>query len=61
MSFCNSCLQGMCRRHPLQDHGKREKAFIEQLAKTQAGGLHKTYNDIIKSQIEKLEAESPMT
>ena len=36
-SYCSGCLQGLCRRHPLQDHGKRERAIKDELA-SKGGG-----------------------
>jgi hypothetical protein len=29
MSICTGCLQRMCRKHPLLDHGERMKKILE--------------------------------
>ena len=56
MSKCTSCLQNMCRKHPLQDHGEREKK-IKSLAKASSNSfLKRSYQELIKGQIDKMEA-----
>lgn len=58
MSKCTACLQGMCRKHPLQDHGEREKK-IKSLAKASASSfLKRSYEELIKGQLDKMEADA---
>lgn len=54
MSKCPGCLQGLCRRHPLQDHGQRE-AHLSAKAAEAGIGNSKSACDLIKMQIEKLQ------
>mmetsp|Transcript_94966 Transcript_94966/g.186353 ORF Transcript_94966/g.186353 Transcript_94966/m.186353 type:complete len:207 (+) Transcript_94966:65-685(+) len=54
MSKCQNCLQGMCRRHPLQDHGERA-AKLQLMAKESQKANIAT---LLQSQISRLEAES---
>ena len=53
MSKCTQCLQRLCHRHPLQDHGEREREIKNKLAGT---GIKKSFNEILKNEIERLEA-----
>ena len=58
MSKCTACLQNMCRKHPLQDHGEREKK-IKALAKSSASSfLKRSYEELIRGQIDKMEADA---
>ena len=58
MSKCTACLQNMCRKHPLQDHGEREKK-IKALAKSSATSfLKRSYEELIRGQIDKMEADA---
>ena len=72
MAMCTTCLQGLCRRHPLQDHGRREKAIKEKLESVTGGGStggaggglassRTSFGDLIKAQIERLESEKKGT
>jgi hypothetical protein len=48
----------MCRKHPLQDHGEREKK-IKLLAKASASSfLKRSYEELIKGQLDKMEADA---
>jgi outer membrane biosynthesis protein TonB len=48
----------MCRKHPLQDHGEREKK-IKSLAKASASSfLKRSYEELIKGQLDKMEADA---
>jgi hypothetical protein len=48
----------MCRKHPLQDHGEREKR-IKSLAKASASSfLKRSYEELIKGQLDKMEADA---
>jgi hypothetical protein len=63
MSMCDGCLQRMCRRHPLQDHGKRASEIKTKLNSTvdQTSRITQSYNDLIRAQITKLENEAKGT
>ncbi len=53
MSKCAACLEGLCRRHPLQDHGERA-AKLTALA-AEAAGKQRSDLDMIHEQIERLQ------
>ena len=55
MSKCEQCLHGLCRRHPLQDHGARAAELRSKVDENAKERLRQAYNDIIKSQLEKFE------
>ena len=52
---CTNCLQGLCRKHPMQDHGERAAKLKSESQGIIKDSLKKTYNELIKSQIEKLD------
>jgi hypothetical protein len=49
MSQCGQCFVGHCKRHPLQDHGARERA-IRAKVPNQAENLKKAYDALMKKQ-----------
>lgn len=53
MSKCPACLEQLCRRHPLQDHGARAAKLVAKAAELGTVGS-KSANDLIQLQIEKL-------
>jgi hypothetical protein len=56
MAQCQQCLQRMCRKHPLLDHGKRAAELKSKIP------LQKTkLNDLLRAQIEKMEAAAKGT
>jgi hypothetical protein len=57
MSLCSACLQGMCRRHPSQDHGVRA-AEIQSRLSISKGLLKKSYDTLIQAQLERLQNET---
>jgi hypothetical protein len=57
MSLCSSCLQGMCRRHPSQDHGVRA-AEIQSRLSISKGLLKKSYDTLIQAQLDRLQNET---
>jgi hypothetical protein len=59
MSRCPTCLQGLCKRHPLQDHGARAAKIKSQLPDS-AAFLKQSYASIIQSQIDKLKKEEEL-
>ena len=63
MSMCDGCLQRMCRRHPLQDHGRRANDIKSKLNSTvdEKSRLSKSYNELIRAQITKLENQQKGT
>ena len=54
MSRCNNCLQGYCRKHPLQDHGERELSLKAKAKNVQQQSLL----DLLQTEIKKLEASA---
>lgn len=54
MSRCPACLQGLCRKHPLQDHGERASKLQEQAASSRNLSQSSSLS-LIQSQIEKLQ------
>lgn len=53
MSVCTNCLDSNCRRHPLQDHGKRSSEMRAQAKRVKSDML----GDLIKSSIEREQAK----
>lgn len=58
MSKCTACLQGMCRKHPTQDHGEREKRIKAMAKSSSTSFLKRSYEELIKGQLDKIEADS---
>ena len=58
MSKCTACLQGMCRKHPTQDHGEREKRIKAMAKSSSSSFLKRSYEELIKGQLDKIEADS---
>eukprot|EP01041_Mallomonas_annulata_P008947 gene8947-18509_t len=58
MSICNTCLQGLCRRHPSQDHGQRASKIVSEAKSIAKESLKRTYNEMIRAQIERLDASA---
>lgn len=56
MSKCTACLQNMCRKHPTQDHGEREKKIKELAKSSSTSFLKRSYEELIRGQIDKMEA-----
>ena len=57
MQRCPQCLQGACRKHPLQDHGSRLASLKEKITSIdRSKDTTNTKNELIQSQIEKLSA-----
>lgn len=54
MANCTGCLQRMCRKHPLLDHGKRENEIKARVDGNTTQRLHKVLGEAIKEQIERL-------
>ena len=46
----------MCSKHPLQDHGERAKKIVDMAKASTTSFLKRSYNELIKGQIEKIEA-----
>ncbi len=54
MAQCDNCLRGYCKRHPLQDHGKRSTALL-----AKAKDMQKTsISDLLKQKLASLQAEA---
>ncbi len=56
--MCTSCLQGICRRHPLQDHGKRMADIKSKIGSNYKENLSKTSTQLIQEEIDRLKAAS---
>mmetsp|Transcript_14234 Transcript_14234/g.23691 ORF Transcript_14234/g.23691 Transcript_14234/m.23691 type:complete len:217 (-) Transcript_14234:107-757(-) len=56
MSKCTACLQRMCKKHPLQDHGERTAKLLQKATDAKRSSMDVT--SILKSQINKLESQS---
>lgn len=46
MSSCTQCLQRICRKHPLQDHGEREQKLQDKVAEMNSKVLEKAYKEL---------------
>lgn len=60
-TVCSNCLNGMCREHPLQDHGARAKDLKLKSQSISKSSLKTNVIALIRNQIEKLESESKGT
>jgi hypothetical protein len=58
MSKCTACLQRMCRKHPTQDHGEREKKIVQMAKSSGTSFLKRSYEELIKTQLDKFEADA---
>mmetsp|Transcript_32329 Transcript_32329/g.30836 ORF Transcript_32329/g.30836 Transcript_32329/m.30836 type:complete len:222 (-) Transcript_32329:389-1054(-) len=58
MSKCTACLQRLCRKHPSQDHGEREKKIVEMAKSSGSSFLKRSYQELIKTQLDKFEADA---
>ena len=54
MSICTGCLQRMCSKHPMLDHGKRERELKAQVDGNTTKRLNEMALNAMKEQIEKL-------
>ena len=52
---CPMCFTNTCNKHPLQDHGRRQKA-LEQQGSRNAALLKKLYEKHVGSEVDKLAA-----
>lgn len=48
----------MCRKHPTQDHGEREKRIKAMAKSSSTSFLKRSYEELIKGQLDKIEADS---
>jgi hypothetical protein len=54
MSKCPSCLQNLCRKHPLQDHGERANKILNKITPETNALLKKSCTELLTAQINKL-------
>jgi hypothetical protein len=52
---CPQCFNGHCKKHPMQDHGKRQKA-LEKQGSRNADLLKKLYEKHVGTELNKMEA-----